>query len=168
MRALLLLTLTALAACSEGAEQPKQKAAPAAQQLDAGQWEVTTEVTNVKEADAGPPAIRAKAGDKTTDTACIAEGQGKQPPPALFMGARGGTCDYRNNYMSNGRMNASIACKRPGLSGDILTSLDGKYTADSFEGTLDTTTYLSTSGDVAIQSKVSGRRTGACTVEKAA
>jgi len=168
MRALLLLSLIALAACSEGAEQPKQKAAPAAQQLSAGQWEVTSEVTGFKEADAGPPAIRAKAGDKTTSTACIAEGEGKQPPPALFMGDKSGTCDYRNSYFSNGRMNASISCKRPGLAGDVLTSLDGKYTADSFEGTLDTTTYLSTSGDVAIQSKVSGRRTGACTAGKAA
>ena len=167
MRALLLLSLTALAACSE-AEQPKQEAPAPAAQLAAGQWEVTSEVTRFKESDAGPPAIRAKAGDKTTDTACIAEGQGKQPPPALFLGAKSGTCEYRNSYLSGGRMNASIACKRPGLSGDVLTSLDGNYTADSFEGTLDTSTYLSTNGDVAIGSKISGRRTGACTAEKAA
>lgn len=162
MRFLALTPLLVLVACSEGAEQPKQEEAPAATQLTAGQWEVTSEVQSLQKRDQGTPAIKAEEGSKTTSSSCVAEADVKKPQPALFVGEEG-TCTYRDFYMSSGRLNATMQCKRPGLSGNIAVLVDGTFKADSFEATTTTETQLSGDGDVSIRSKLTGRRTGDCT-----
>ena len=166
MRCIALTPLLILAACSEAGE-PTKAEAPAATQLSAGQWEMTSEVTQVTQRDQGTPAIKVAEGDKTTSSVCIAEADAKQPQAALFAG-EGSECTHRDMYMSNGRINATLACKRPGLEGQIATLVNGTYTADTIEGTAVTETSLVGEGDLKIQSKLSGRRTGECAAADAA
>jgi hypothetical protein len=155
--------LLVLAACSEGAAPPKQEAkAPKAEQFAAGQWEMTTEVTNVIQRDKGTPAIDTPKGSKATVMSCVAEADVKKPQPALFASA-GSDCDYRDVYMQSGRLNATLSCSRAGLSGTIATNVNGSFTADTFEGTATSETSLSGDGDVRIDSKLTGRRIGDCT-----
>jgi hypothetical protein len=165
MRLFALTPLLVLAACSEGAEAPKQEEtkAPAAE-LSAGQWEVTSEVTGLTKRDAGPPAIKAAEGDKTTAGSCVAEADVKKPQPGLFVG-KDYDCSYRDIYMSSGRINATLSCQRPGLPGSIAILVNGSYTADTFEGTSILESSLTSAGDVKIESKLTGKRTGACTAE---
>ena len=163
MRFIALTPLLILAACSEGeAPQKAETEAPAATQLGAGQWEMTSEVTDVTQRDNSPPAIKSPEGSKTTTSTCVAEADAKKPQPAL-LAPEGFDCTYRDIYMGSGRINATFACKSAGLSGNIATVVNGSYTADTFEGTSVTETQLSGAGDVRIQSKLTGRRTGACT-----
>ena len=167
MRFIAFVPLLVLAACSEGAAPPKQEAkAPKAEQLDAGQWEMTTEVTNVSQRDKGTPAIDTPKGSKATVASCVGESDAKKPQPALFASA-GSECEYRDFYMQSGRLNATLSCSRAGLSGTIATNINGSFTADSFEGTATTETSLSGDGDVRIDSRLAGRRTGDCTAAPA-
>jgi hypothetical protein len=165
MRLIALLPLLAIAACSGSSEPAKQEgeaeAAPAAT-IAAGQWETSTEVTSLVQRDKGAPAIKMEKGSKTSRSVCVAEADGKQPPPALLV-PEGLDCKYRDAYVSGGRLNATLACTRPGLSGDISTIVNGSFTATTLEGTATIETRLSGEGDARIDTRLTGRRTGDCT-----
>ena len=164
MRAFALVPLLLAAACSGGSEAPKQEEAAAAQKLDAGQWELTTEVTKFAKADQGAPKIDAAVGTKETRTVCVGEADAAKPQPAMFGGEKD-ECTYGDFYMSDGRLSATVNCKRPGLSGNVATRADVDFKAKSLEGSLSTTTYLTTDGDVQISRKLTGRHTGQCAPE---
>ncbi len=168
MRLLVLTPFLALAACSGGSEPPQTETeAPAAEQMSAGQWEMTTEVTQVVKRDKGAPAIDMPQGSKSSRSVCVAEADAKQPPPALFM-PEGFDCKYRDSYVSGGRLNGTLACTRSGLGGTVATNVNGSFTADTFEGTATTETSLAGEGDARIDTKLTGRRTGDCTPAPAA
>ena len=167
MRFTTLVPLLVLAACSEGAAPTKQEGeAPAAQQLSAGQWEMTTEITKLTQRDKGAPAITTPEGSRSTTSSCVAAADVKNPPPALFA-PEGTECSYRDIYMSGGRLNATLGCTRAGLGGTIATNVNGSFTATTFEGNATTETSLSGEGDVRIDAKLTGRRTGDCTAAPA-
>jgi hypothetical protein len=167
MRFIALVPLLVLAACSEGAAPTKQDAeAPPAEQLSAGQWEMTTEVTRLTPRDKGAPAIKTPEGSRSTTSSCVAEADVKKPQPALFA-PEGSECSYRDIYMSGGRLNATLACSRAGLGGTIATNVNGSFTATTFEGDATSETSLSGDGDVRIDAKLTGRRTGDCTAAPA-
>jgi len=163
MRRFVLMPLALLAACSGGgSEQPKQEAEAApATRLDAGQWDVTTEVTSLVKRDQGTPALKMEQGSKTTKSVCLGAGD-TRPAPAL-LAAEGLDCTYRDIYMSGGRINATLECKRAGLSGDISTVVNATFTGTTLEGAATTETRLSGEGDVRVDTKLTGRRTGECT-----
>lgn len=173
MRRLAAVAILMLAACSdggttEGAGEAKGKAEAARNlQLAAGQWETVTEVTSFAQADQGTPAINTPQGTRTTASHCVAEGEGKQPPATLLAGSEDYSCTYGNHYMSAGSLNSQLECKRSGVTGQVMMSVDGSYTADTIEANQSLTTYLPGTGDVKITSKMTGRRTGECTPDAA-
>ena len=163
MRATITIPLLLLAACSgdAGADQKaKADTDKAALALAGGQWETTTEFTQITSQDNGEPVL--KAGEKIVASTCVGEGEGKKPPAVVLAGVKEGSCSYDNLYMSRGRLNATISCTQPGLAGKLMVSADGSYTADSFETAGDVQTYLTTDGDARGAAKITGRRTGAC------
>lgn len=165
MRALVLASIFVLGACSEGGSSDQKaagKGADAKVELAAGQWESVSEVTSLKKEDQGASALKLETGSKTTVQHCVGEGEGKKPNPALIAGLENASCEYQSVYMSRGRLNASMSCRRPGLSGQILVSAQGTYTDKSFDLTTDTRTLLVTDGDISFAAKVTGRHTGPC------
>ena len=161
MRGFALIVLLALAACSEG-EAPRNKTAETANlQLDPGQWELASEVQRSSPRDDGPPALKAETGTKSNVSGCVAETERKRPPAAL-LAATEDSCEYRDFYMSGGRINATMVCKRPGLSGELRHSVNGNYKASEMNTEVQTETYLDGPGDLVLTSKVTGRRVGAC------
>ena len=162
MRALALIPLLlASAACSGGGEAPKQEEKATADRLEPGQWELATEVTQFKKTDQGAPKIDAPDGTKATRTVCIAEADAAKPQPGMFGGDKD-ECTYGDFYMAEGRLSATTNCKRPGLSGNVATRADLNYTGSTIEGTLNTTTFLVTDGDVVFLRKLTGKRVGQC------
>ncbi|HEY0147599.1 MAG TPA: DUF3617 family protein [Allosphingosinicella sp.] len=162
-----LFTLSACllaAACSGGGEEKKVEEAAA--NMEAGQWTADFEVTAIRSTDKTTPALEAKVGDKETGGACIAAGSEATPPGELFAGP-GYTCATQSSYVRNGRANVSLKCSRPGISGDIMHTLQASYTGTTFEGTVETITYLPGQGDFEMSRKISGRKTGASCAERA-
>ncbi|HEY6916391.1 MAG TPA: DUF3617 domain-containing protein [Allosphingosinicella sp.] len=159
MRAIALMPLIVLAACS-GAEAD-QKADTSNLKMEAGQWEAASEVISVDSLDKTPPAIKTAVGDKATEIDCLATADVAKPQPALFVGADAGECTYESFYMSRGRLNATLGCERKDVEGDIQVSLEGSYTATSYDVTARTQTYLPGPGDVAIGRKVAGKKVAA-------
>lgn len=158
MRKSTLLCLMSLAACSETAPE-KAPEAVAATELKPGQWEVTTEIRDVKGLDGGAPAMKPET---LTASYCIAAGEGKKPPAALLAGLPDVKCSHDSLYLASGRINASLSCTRPDLKGKVMLSANGTFTADSFETETSLQTYLSGEGDVQASAKSKARRTGEC------
>ncbi|HEX6377190.1 MAG TPA: DUF3617 family protein [Allosphingosinicella sp.] len=158
MRALIIVPLCLAAACSGGGGE-ENKAEEAAATMLAGQWEISSEVTEFRSTDKATPALKAAVGDKAVAPACIEAGKEGKPPPEMFAGA-GYECSYKDQYIRSGRITATLDCERDALEGHIFMTVQGSYTGDSFEGNSNATSFLSGDGDFAMNSKISGRRTG--------
>ena len=157
MRGLIIIPLCLAAACSGGGEE--KKAEEAADALQAGQWEISSEVSAFRSADKATPALKAAAGDKSAAPACIEAGKEDKPPAEMFAGV-GYECDYKDRYISGGRINLALECEREALEGKVMVSVQGTYKGDSFEGTSTATSFLPGDGDFVMNSKINGRRTG--------
>ena len=158
MRALAFIPLLIVAACGETGTS-KNEAAPKAANVEPGQWALTSEVTSFERADEGAPKIEAAVGTRTTENVCV--GTGDRLPVELFSGP-GYDCDYGNYYARNGRLNVTLNCRREGLSGQIGMTADGRVTDEGIELNRSIQTSLYTDGDVMIEARVTGRRTGDC------
>ncbi|HEY0413593.1 MAG TPA: DUF3617 family protein [Allosphingosinicella sp.] len=163
MRLLLIVPLClAAAACSGGDEASNNAAAAAPDKLPAGTWQTNFEVTAFRSTDKTTPALKAVVGDKETATGCVTEAERARPAPELFAGS-GYKCSYSNSYFKDGMINASITCSRPELTGDINMTVQGSYTATTFEATIDGTSYLPGPGDFTMSRRVTGTVTpGVC------
>ncbi|HEX8241832.1 MAG TPA: DUF3617 family protein [Allosphingosinicella sp.] len=157
MRPLIVIPLCLAAACSSGVEE--NKAAEAADAMQAGQWEIVSEVSDFRSTDKATPALKAAKGDKSTAPACIEAGKEEKPPAEMFAGV-GYECDYKDRYINGGRINLSLECEREALEGKVMVSVQGTYKGDSLEGTATATSFLPGDGDFVMNSKISGRRTG--------
>ena len=156
MRALIAGSLClAVAACSGGGE-PKKEEAAAKAVLDAGQWETNFEVTSIRSTDNTTPVVKAEAGDKSTALSCIAAAD--KPDPEMFAG-EGYDCDYKNSHIRSGRIVAQLSCRRSGVDGEIMMTVDGDYDAKGFTGTVSSTSFLPGSGDFAMNRKMTGKKT---------
>ena len=152
----------ALAACAgekqdEAAATAAAAAAPA--KLAGGLYEVSAEVTKLASTDNSTPATKLKQGETQVIKACVsADGQ---PDPAL-LGEAGDKCEIKNSYIRNGRMSAQMSCSREGQSGYVMPAMMGSYTADGFEGEINTLTYFVDDGDYRLTRKITAKRVGDC------
>lgn len=161
MRYLMLVPLAALAACG-GESEPKAKAPERPQALQAGQWEMSYEVSNFRRADQGQPKLNMPVGTRGTAFACIAESGTARPPMGLFAGSEFEDCAWGENfYMRNGRLVSSGLCQRDGV-GQVEVTISADFTAATFEGTAEMLTRLVSDGDVILATRIEGRRTGDC------
>jgi len=159
MRGPALIAVSLLAACGAA---PENKAAPAAAAPAPapGQWELTAEVTRFAKSDQGTPRINTPVGTRTTENVCV--GAGDRLASELFSGG-GYRCTYPTYYVRNGRLNLTLNCRRDGLTGDIPMNVTGTFEANGIEYTRNLRTSLISDGDVEIDARVTGRRTGDCT-----
>jgi hypothetical protein len=124
-------TTLALAACGS-ADAPKQAEATPAK-LPAGTYEVTATVKTL---------------------GCV--GKDGLPAPEL-LAAKGDSCSLQNPYVRNGRMNVTLDCQRKG-QGQVMAMLDGKYGADNFSGTLNSSSSFVGPGDYKLVEEITARK----------
>jgi hypothetical protein len=148
-----------LAGC--GTDEPAAPATAAkAAKLAPGQYEVQATVTSFRSTDGNSPLVTAKQGDVVTSQACV--GADGVPPPELFA-AKGDSCTVQSPYVRGGRMNLTLDCNRKGSNGKIMTEVNGSFTADGLEGSVNTTSFIQGPGDYELRADLKGRRVGECT-----
>lgn len=157
MRYLGFVPLAALAACGGGAGNETKAAAPDA--LRAGQYEVTAEATQFRQADQGEAAINMATGWREVRSVCI----GDTMPADLF--AAGGLDCQRgsSDYMRSGTISSTYRCTLEGHQGEAALTVSGTFTEDSFDVTRNLRTAFAGDGDIVADAQLTGRRTGDCT-----
>ncbi len=143
-----------LAACGETEQKPAEPAVPTA--FPTGQWEVTSTVESLASTDKSTPAVAAKVGDTATRKACITDAKDLA---ALFTSA-GAKCTTISDYARQGRVNTAYQC--PAKGGFTSPMANGRYTADTLEVQLDTSSRFSGAGDFQMREKATGKRLGDC------
>lgn len=156
MRNLAIVAAFMLAACSSEAPPAEVEIAKA---LAPGEYAMTSTVSAFRSTEGPTPLSKAKIGDMLVTKACVAADGTLDP--AIFAEA-GETCKATNSYVREGRMSLQLSCTRPDAPGQIMPSVDGKFTADHFEGTATTTTYLTGPGDYALTRTITADRVGDC------
>lgn len=148
-----------LAGCGSGGggEAPVKEAVAAT--LGAGLYEVTAEVKALASTDKTTPATKLKLGDKVAAKACVAANG--VPEPALLAEA-GDPCTPQASYIRNGRMSLQLTCRRAGDNGNVLVTVDGKFTADGFTGQAETITQFYGKGDYKLSRTLTAKRVGDC------
>ena len=156
MRILFFITVGMLAACSNKAPPAEIVAADA---LTPGEYAMISTVTAFRSTDGATPLSKAKVGDVLETRACVAADGTLDP---TIFAEDGGKCKATNSYVRGGRMSLQLDCARPDAPGQVMPAVDGKFTADQFEGTATTTTYLKGFGDYVLTRTIAGKRVGAC------
>ncbi|HEU0311526.1 MAG TPA: DUF3617 family protein [Sphingomicrobium sp.] len=153
----------ALAACGgEKKEEAVAEAAPA--KLSAGLYEVSAQVTELASTDNTTPATKLKQGETQVTKACVSDTG--EPAPELLAEA-GDKCEIKNSYIRNGRMSAQMSCTREGHLGYVMPAMMGSYSAEGFEGEINTLTYFNADGDYRLTRKITAKRVGECPAEGA-
>ena len=157
MRYLGFVPLAALAACGGGAGNETKAAAPDA--LRAGQYEVTAEATQFRQADSGEAAMNMATGWREVRSVCIGD-----TTPADLFAANGLNCQRgTSEYMRSGTISSTYRCTVEGRQGEAALTISGTFTDDGFEVTRNLRTAFTGQGDVVADATLTGRRTGDCT-----
>ena len=150
-----------LAACSGDTAREAKKEARA-DALQPGEYEVTDKVDEVRSTDNTTPstAMKVAAAGEASPTSRICVGKDGSIDPKVFAEA-GDKCSPTGSYLRGGRLSYQVNCTREGKGG-LSQLIDGKFTADSFEASVSTSTYFSGPGDYALSRTVTGKRVGEC------
>ena len=159
--ALGLAATSLLAACS-GDTATDAKPEAKADALQPGEYEVAGKVDELRSIDNSVPAtgLKVAAAGEAPAAARVCVGDQGAIDPATFAEA-GDKCRPTSSYLRGGRMSLQYNCSRSG-KGELTQLVDGKFTADSFEAQVMTSTYFSGSGDYAMTRTVTGKRVGDC------
>ena len=151
----------ALAACS--GEAPTENVAEAkAEALQPGEYEFTVVVDSVSSTDNTTPATNLKVAAEGEETEkvrlCVAKDGAIDP---MIFAEAGDKCTPSSTYMRGGRMSLQFNCNRANR-GQLTQTVDGNFTATSFEAKVLTSSYFAGDGDYAMSRTISGTRVGDC------
>lgn len=178
----LLIPVALIAGCGKAPDDLEMKNASVAevqaaankvQAITPGQWEVVTEITEVRlpgleGADPGiADAMAAQMKGRTqTQTSCVTPEQARGPSSALIGGDANGACSFESFSLLRGKLNAVMTCRKPGDPGQMVVATNGTYAGDvvALESVMRIEQTLDQPKEKAMRlvAKVTGRRTGDC------
>ncbi|MGE4429834.1 MAG: DUF3617 domain-containing protein [Sphingobium sp.] len=170
-----------LAACDKGpGAGPSQSAEEVASEMKKvtirpGEWETTQEVVDVKiqGAPEGMPGgmMDAMKGRKTTTKTCITPEQAANPSADFLTAQKDSKCTYSGFEMAGGTVKGAISCPAPDGKGKADITIDGSYSADSYQMAMEMQTAGMGGGQgegmiMHMKMKTTGKRTsGECSAE---
>jgi hypothetical protein len=164
MKRVLILTplaLAAMAGCSKGADQ-----------IQAGQWEMVTELRSVDMPGAPPELqqqIRTQIGRPDSGSNCLTAEQARnflQYTRQLLTQGQAANCRFTDETYAGGVLRQRAACPGPGGQSGSSMSLDGGFTVTTFNGTVNAerpNPVNASSGPIRMTAVIRGRRLGECT-----
>ena len=129
--------------------------------LEHGEWEMKTEVVDVK-AEGMPPGLAdaMKAQAASTTRTCMTPEEAKGPKGDIFAGM-GSNCKSENFRWSGGTIKGKTVCTGEGGVGKSETEIDGTYSARSIDMTMKSQTAVEGSS-MTMEMRLSGQRVGEC------
>lgn len=154
------LVLAATAAC-----------APAPNQIQAGQWEIVSELVRLDVPGATPEQMQmfsrggaGQVGMKDTERRCLSDAEARSYVQDL-RGAAPPTCRVTDETYAGGVMRSHVTCQGPNNQ-QVEMVLDGRFTNTTFNARVDMTVpnpLGANQGPMRRSVQLRGRRTGQCT-----
>lgn len=133
--------------------------ASAPNDIQAGQWESTSQITSVEGEGLPPGMADMMTSQVQTTSYCMTQAEIDDNPQAMF-DQSDGQCQYTDFNMGGGRLDATAVCNTP--QGSMQMEMSGTYTATTFQS--ENRMVMNTPmGNITMTAKSSGKRTGACT-----
>ena len=162
MKRVFLLTPLALAAMTG--------CAPAPNQIQAGQWEITTEVRGLEVPGATPDQLRmirqsaGQVGMSDTENRCLSDAEAR----SFLQDMRPSSprCRVSDEAYASGAMRTHVTCTDPSGRQVLQMSLDGHFTASTMNATIDVEApnpIDANQGPARRSLRIRARRTGECT-----
>lgn len=153
----------ALAGCSNESAPAAAPVTEVAATLAAGEYEVATKVEDLRSTDHTTPATKAKlttaSAAPAVHRACVAVDGSIAPE---MFAEPGDSCKVENSYVRGGKINLQLTCSRSTSPGQVLQSVDGDFSGESFTATVNTGTYFAGAGDYAMRRSMTAKRVGNC------
>ncbi|MDT9599204.1 DUF3617 domain-containing protein [Sphingosinicella rhizophila] len=128
--------------------------------LDPGQWEIEHEILSMEAPGMPKEAMASVTNQKTVIKSCITPEQAAKPN-ADFFAAKDNGCSYKDFNMAGGRIRGTLSCASEDRPGSMTMTMDGKYSAQSYEMAVEMKTDAG-AGGMTIKSRGSGKRIGDC------
>lgn len=130
--------------------------------LQPGEWEMKTEVVNVK-VEGLPEGVadgmKAQAGG--TNKTCMTPEEAKGPSADVFAKNNPANCKSEGFSWSGGRIQGKTTCTGEGGAGKTVMTMDGRYSPQSIDMTMKSETDMMGKA-MTMEMRVSGRRVGEC------
>jgi hypothetical protein len=167
MKRVLILTPLALAALAG--------CAPATNQIEAGQWELVTETQSIALSNASEEVrdqLQSRTGRPNSDRLCLTDEQARrllELPKQFVSGGNAAACHFTDETYTNGVLHLAGTCPAGsamgGPSGNLTNSLEGRFTATTFNSTVHVqgpNLVAPGGGDMSVTISLRGRRIGDC------
>ncbi|HEX8062306.1 MAG TPA: DUF3617 domain-containing protein [Allosphingosinicella sp.] len=131
--------------------------------LQPGEWEIKTEVVNVK-VEGLPEGVadgmKAQAGG--SNRTCMTPEEAKGPSADVFAKNNPANCKSEGFSWSGGRIQGKTTCTGDGGAGKTVMTMDGRYSPQSIDMTMKSETDMMGKA-MTMEMRVSGKRVGECT-----
>lgn len=127
--------------------------------LAPGQWEMTTEVTNVTIPNL-PAGVNPPMPPASTSSYCLTPEQARNPDANFVTGSgNSGGCSSQDYAMRDGRISGNVQCQHQGAT--MRASITGQYQRENFEMNMDMQTAMQ-GQNIQMKTRTTARRTGEC------
>jgi hypothetical protein len=167
MRTMLLGGLL-LAGCQQASDTSTNKAemprTAAAQAFTPGEWATTSQIIEMDIPGMPEEMRKANVGQVNSFTSCMTPEMARKPDANFFTNNAGTTdCKGKRFDMAGGQLKAAMVCTDRNTPGEMRLTIDGSYTADSYQATSVMQRSDGPGGTVMkVTAKTSARRTGDC------
>ncbi len=115
-----------LAGACSGSDEPEGP-------IEAGRWQIIKEVVESNDLDQPPELVSAMADEMNTRTVCLSEEEAANPTDKIFGTGDLIHCEYPDLTLAEGQLSAHGNCTVENVGNVGKYSVDGTYTATSFE-----------------------------------
>lgn len=130
--------------------------------LRPGEWEMKMEVVNVK-VEGLPEGVadgmKSQAGG--VNRSCMTPEEAKGPKGDILAGDKSGQCKSEGFEWSGGRIKGKTTCPGPAGSGEMVMTMDGRYSPESIDVSMKSETAMM-GKPMTMEMRVTGRRIGEC------
>jgi hypothetical protein len=105
----------------------------AALHVQPGEWEVTEETLDASGTGPAAAYLQRMKGRKRVSQECITPEEANRP--IIFSQNHDNDCDYSHMTFGGGTIKGSISCNDPHNRGSVTMTMDGHYSAQSYEMT---------------------------------
>ncbi len=130
--------------------------------IAAGQWQVTSRITDVRAPNLPIALRREMIGPRPAARHCVTRAQASQPSAGFLAGRGDGSCRYRDLALQGERLRGTMICAGDTPGSSIETVIDGRYGPAGYDLRMEMRNPMPDGSIMTLEIMSQGRRIGPC------